>query len=148
MTTQKCIWWFLQILYKTFIILLRKEDTLNETHSRAGVKKLSETPDISARAYTSASAGASRIEIYCFIGNHLNAGGLFYEVTTKEWLLGKWLLWAASIYFTPARSFATETSKLLLKLLTIRRSQIKIRAFFVEVEIYARRAALLQFIAS
>jgi len=25
-----------------------------------------------------------RIEIYRFIGNHLNAGGLFYEVTAKE----------------------------------------------------------------
>lgn len=37
----------------------------------------------------------------------------------------------------PARSFAPETSKLLLKLLTIRRSQIKIRAFFAEVEMRA-----------
>lgn len=37
----------------------------------------------------------------------------------------------------PARSFAPETSKLLLKLLTIRRSQIKIRAFFVGVEMRA-----------
>lgn len=34
----------------------------------------------------------------------------------------------------PVRPFAPGTSKLLLKLLTIRRSQIKIRAFFVEVE--------------
>jgi len=62
-------------------------------------------------------------------------GGLFYEVTAKERWLGKWLLWAASIYFTPVRSFASKTSKLLLKLLTIRRSQIKIRAFFVGIEI-------------
>lgn len=47
------------------------------------------------------------------------------------------------------RSFAPGTSKLLLKLLTIRRSQIKIRAFFVEVEIVPRvEAALLGFIAS
>lgn len=37
----------------------------------------------------------------------------------------------------PARSFAPGTSKLLLKLLTIRRSQIKIRAFFAGVEMRA-----------
>lgn len=66
--------------------------TRNGTHSHTEVKELSGTPVIFARAYTSASAGASRIEIYCFIGNHLNAGGLFYEVTAKERLLGKWLL--------------------------------------------------------
>lgn len=34
----------------------------------------------------------------------------------------------------PVRPFAPGTSKLLLKLLTIRRSQIKIRAFFAEME--------------
>jgi len=34
----------------------------------------------------------------------------------------------------PVQPFAPGTSKLLLKLLTIQRSQIKIRAFFVEME--------------
>lgn len=43
--------------------------------SCAGGKELSGTPVIFAKAYTSASAGISRIEIYCFIGNHLNAEG-------------------------------------------------------------------------
>lgn len=82
----------------------------------------------------------TRIEIYCFIGNHLNAegeGGSFMKLPRRSGC-------SESGYFElrvstlSVRSFAPGTSKLLLKLLTIRRSQIKIRAFFVEVEIVPR----------
>lgn len=83
----------------------------------------------------SASAGASRIEIYCFIGNHLNAegGSSFMKLPRRSGCLESGYF-QRRVSALPVRPFAPGTSKLLLKLLTIRRSQIKIRAFFVEME--------------
>lgn len=131
------------------------------------IRMAARTPVIFRRSCTSVSLGASWIEIYCFIENHLNAGGLFYEVTTEERSLWKRLLWIVAIYSSSFSSihfsfFSTrvreerrydETEiererecKLLLKLLTIRRSQIKIRRFFYRrciVTIYCRLNAAI-----
>lgn len=67
----------------------RKRDSSPRSRSQGAFKN---TSYIREGLHECEYAAASRIEIYCFIGNHLNAGGLFYEVTTKERLLGKWLL--------------------------------------------------------
>lgn len=93
------VWQFIGTLWNFHCFLSRKIQGERNSFTCRSQRAFRNTSYIREGLYECECRCLENWDILFYRESSEHAGGLFYEVTTKERLLGKWLLWAAGIYF-------------------------------------------------